>query len=145
MHQSQTEYQTEDNNTKTSGVRKFLAVLGILFVTAGIFLAAFGFSFKIMMFPKESKKSQSDIDAEVDRLKISVTHLEEENRRLKEENEILKQGSSGSSKSSSSNSSSSSSIESSGSSSNSTSGSSSSSSSSSSNNSNKSSSSLYTD
>ena len=79
-----------NDNTNVSGSRKFLAVLGILFVTAGIFLAAFGFSFKTMMLPKESKKSKTDLEAEVSRLELTVNQLEEENRRLTEENEILK-------------------------------------------------------
>ncbi len=83
--------QADVNDTKkTSGKQKLFAVLGIFFITLGIFLAAFGFSFKLMMFPRETTRSKSEAEQEIDKLKITVSQLEDDNRRLKEENDILK-------------------------------------------------------
>lgn len=75
---------SEPQTKKASGRRKFLAAFGIFLVTAGIFLAAFGISFKMLMMPENSG------DSEIERIKIENSQLEEENRRLEEENKILK-------------------------------------------------------
>ncbi len=72
---------------KTSGGRKFLAAFGILLVTVGIFFAAFGISFKMLMLPESSGSGEP---SELERLEIENSRLEEENRRLEEENSILK-------------------------------------------------------
>lgn len=74
---------------KTPVGRKVLACFGILFVTAGIFCASFGLTFKAIMLPKETKRNQSEAEAEIERLEIQITQLESENRRLAEENKIL--------------------------------------------------------
>ncbi len=80
-----TQPQSEEK-IKTSGGRKFLAGLGIFFVVIGVFLAAFGFSFRIMMLPEKNENEMNELE----RLQLEVDGLELENRRLKEENEILK-------------------------------------------------------
>lgn len=101
-----------EERQKVSGGRKFLAAFGILLVSIGIFLAAFGISFKMLMLPEQSAGKENE-QSEIERLKIENSQLEEDVRRLEEENEILKGGKSGNSasdsKSSSKNSSSSSS------------------------------------
>lgn len=74
---------------KTSAGRKVLAGFGIFFVAAGIFCASFGFTFKAVMLPKETKRSQSEAEAEIEKLEIQISQLESENRRLTEENKIL--------------------------------------------------------
>lgn len=74
---------------KTSAGRKVLAGFGIFFVAAGIFCASFGFTFKAVMLPKETKRNQSEAEAEIEKLEIQVSQLESENRRLTEENKIL--------------------------------------------------------
>ncbi len=73
---------------KTSYLRKFFAAFGIFFIIIGIFLAAFGLSFKVMMFPAESASGNS-IEAEAERLKLENARLEEEVLRLEEQNDIL--------------------------------------------------------
>lgn len=76
-----------EEKTKASGGRKFLAAFGILLVTLGLFLAAFGISFKVLMLPENAKNEGF---SEVEQLKIENSRLEEENRKLEEENKILR-------------------------------------------------------
>lgn len=73
---------------KTSYLRKFFAAFGIFFIIIGIFLAAFGFSFKVMMLPAE-KATENSIEAEAERLRLENARLEEEVLRLEEQNDIL--------------------------------------------------------
>lgn len=80
-----------EERQKASGGRKFLAAFGILLVSIGIFLAAFGISFKMLMLPEQSSGKQNE-QSEIERLKIENSQLEEDVRRLEEENEILKGG-----------------------------------------------------
>ncbi len=86
----------EDGSKKASGRRKFLVVFGIVFVAIGVFLAAFGLSFKIMMLPKIDPNAPDSPEAQVERLKEENSRLEEDIRRLKEQNDILINGGSAS-------------------------------------------------
>lgn len=81
---------------KTAFWRKLLAGIGIFFIAVGVFLAAFGFSFRMIMLPQESLTPENNAEAEIIRLETQVTQLETENQKLKQENEILKDSSSSS-------------------------------------------------
>ena len=74
---------------KASGRRKTMTVFGIIFVAAGIFLLAFGLSFKIMMLPEKNAADGNSPEAQIERLEEENAQLEEDIRRLEEENEIL--------------------------------------------------------
>ena len=76
---------------KTAFWRKLLAGIGIFFIGVGVFLAAFGFSFRMIMLPKESLTPKNDVEAEIIRLNTQINQLETENQKLKQENEILKE------------------------------------------------------
>lgn len=72
--------------------KKILAAFGILFIAIGVFLAAFGLSYRMIMLPKTTTAPKDDAEAEMIRLNTQINQLETENRKLKEENEILKGG-----------------------------------------------------
>ncbi len=71
---------------KTSAGKGILAGFGILLVSVGIFLTAFGLSFKVMMLPSSSGRNTG---SEIERLKTENSELQLENMRLKEQNKIL--------------------------------------------------------
>ena len=77
---------------KASGRRKTMTVFGIIFVAAGIFLLAFGLSFKIMMLPEKNAADGNSPEAQIERLEEENAQLKEDIRRLEEENEILMGG-----------------------------------------------------
>ena len=82
-----------DKSVKTPLGKKILATFGILFIAIGVFLAAFGLSYRLIMLPKTTTVPKDNAEAEIIRLNTQINQLETENRKLKEENEILKGGS----------------------------------------------------
>ncbi len=84
----------QKKKNKTSGGRWVLAVFGMLLVAMGIFLASFGFSFKMMMLPERTTENGDTPEAQIERLELENAKLEEDIRRLEEQNEILMGGSS---------------------------------------------------
>lgn len=82
-----TQPQTNEK-VKVSGGRKVLACFGIFFVVVGVFLSSFGLSFKVMLLPEKNEGEMNELE----KLQTEVDSLELENRRLKEENDILKDG-----------------------------------------------------
>ena len=84
--------EKQTHGQKTSGYKKVLAAFGIFLVSIGVFLATFGFSFKVMLLPDSAPTGES-AEALAERLQIENSRLEKEIMRLEEQNKILIDGS----------------------------------------------------
>ena len=67
-----------------SGKRKTAVILGIIFVTLGVFLLTFGLSFKLMSVPSGQEALK---DAQIEQLNEKINELEKENRNLNQKTE----------------------------------------------------------
>ena len=74
-----------DKSVKTPLGKKILATFGILFIAIGVFLAAFGLSYRLIMLPKTTTVPKDNAEAEIIRLNTQINQLETENRKLCED------------------------------------------------------------
>ena len=80
--------EKQTHGQKTSVYKKVLAAFGIFLVSIGVFLATFGFSFKVMLLPDTDPTGES-AESRAERLQIENSRLEKEVMRLEEQNKIL--------------------------------------------------------